>query len=319
MAKYRRDLPQLGGRLFLTDGGTETTLIFHEGLELPHFAAFDLLRTAPGTDALRRYFRTYAEIATRLGTGLILESATWRANPDWAGQLGYGSDALAHANREAIRLLEEVRDQYETEHVPIVISGCLGPRGDGYVPSAAMSEGEAEAYHLQQIETFEATAADMISAMTINYVSEGIGIVRAAERAGMPVVISFTLETDGCLPTGETLGSAIEAVDEATGGYASYYGINCAHPSHFQDRLDEAGAWRERIRSIRANASRRSHAELNESADLDAGDPAELATDYAGLTTRLGRLNVMGGCCGTDHRHVERIGEVCAALFCKNI
>ena len=319
MARYRNDLPQLDGRLFLTDGGIETTLIFHEGLELRQFAAFDLLRTPQGTAALGKYFRTYVDIARRFNTGLILESATWRANPDWGRQLGYGSDELAHANREAIRMLEQIRDQHDTAGAPIVISGCIGPRGDGYVPGAAMSAEEAEAYHLEQIATFASTTADMINGMTINYLNEGIGIVRAAKHVGMPVAISFTVETDARLPTGATLRSTIEAVDDATGGYASYYGINCAHPSHFQDLLDDEGTWVDRLRALRANASRKSHAELNESTDLDVGDPAELAADYASLTKRLTGLNVLGGCCGTDHRHLERIGSVCAPLFARTV
>ena len=315
MAKYRDHLPQLDGRLFLTDGGIETTLIFHDGLELPDFAAFHLLKTRNGEAALRKYFRSYAEIAKRFDTGLILESATWRASSDWGMRLGYTSATLVEANRRAIHLLEEVRDEYEMEPVPIVISGCLGPRGDGYVPTSVMSEDEAEAYHSEQVGTFARTSADMVCAITMNYVAEAVGIVRAARRADIPVAISFTVETDGRLPTGQTLRAAIEEVDEATAGFASYYAINCAHPTHFDDTVPDGGAWVERLRGLRANASRKSHAELNESSELDVGDPAELGMDYARLTKRLGRLNVMGGCCGTDHRHIEQIAEACAPLF----
>jgi S-methylmethionine-dependent homocysteine/selenocysteine methylase len=315
MAKYRENLPQLHGRLFLTDGGVETTLIFHDGLDLPHFAAFDLLKTPHGEAALRKYFRTYADIAERFGTGLILESATWRASADWGARLGYTSDELAEANRHAILLLEDVRDEYESEQLPVVISGCIGPRGDGYVPDTAMSEREAETYHRDQIETFAGTEADMTCAITMNYAAEAIGIVRAARHAGMPVAISFTVETNGYLPTGQTLKSAIEDVDRATDGYPSYYAINCAHPTHFEGVLADGGPWQHRLRAVRANASRKSHAELNESPDLDAGNPLELGADYARLTRQLPGLNVMGGCCGTDHRHIERIAEACVPLF----
>ena len=146
MARYRSNLPQLGGDLFLTDGGIETTLIFHEGLDLPEFAAFYLLRDESGTAALRKYFRTYAAIAARFDVGLILESATWRASADWGAKLGYSASALAEANRAAIRLLEEIRDEMPQSQ-PAVISGCIGPRGDGYIPSHAMTAREAEAYH----------------------------------------------------------------------------------------------------------------------------------------------------------------------------
>lgn len=315
MAHYRNALPQLGGGLYLTDGGIETTLIFHEGLELPDFAAFHLLRTPEGEAALHKYFRTYAEIARRFAAGLILESATWRASADWGVRLGYTSRKLADANRNAINLLEVVRTEYQSDKTPVVISGCVGPRGDGYVPEHMMSEQEAESYHCDQIELFADTAADMLCAVTMNYVQEAIGIVRAAQRAGMPVAISFTVETDGKLPTGQSLQDAIEQVDRTTAGYPCYYMINCAHPTHFQHVLAEGGVWLDRIRGLRANASRKSHAELNESPELDIGNPVELGADYAALRQRLTHLNVMGGCCGTDHRHVEEIANACTPLY----
>jgi homocysteine S-methyltransferase len=315
MTRYRKALPQLGGDFFLADGGIETTLIFLEGLELPDFAAFTLLQTPDGTAALEKYFSTYASLAKRFGTGLILESATWRASHDWGTKLGYGADALATANRKAIELLEEVRREFDTPSTPIVISGCLGPRGDGYVPDRAMSAAEAESYHGRQMEVFADTAADMASAITMNYAEEALGVARAARRAAMPVAISFTVETDGKLPTGDTLQSAIDEVDDATSGYPCYYMINCAHPTHFADAVAADEAWVKRIRGVRANASRMSHAELNESPTLDAGNPAELGKEYAELKGRLTELNVMGGCCGTDHRHIEQIAVACSPLF----
>jgi homocysteine S-methyltransferase len=311
MAKYRNSLPQLSDRLFLTDGGIETSLIFNEGLELPDFAAFHLLRTPEGAAALRKYFATYADIAKRHNAGLILESATWRASRDWGERLGYNAEELDDVNRRAISMLEEIRDEMETGTTPMVISGCIGPRGDGYVADKRMSADEAQRYHSAQMEVFAGSAADMTCAITMNYVEEALGIVRAAQAAEMPVAISFTVETDGNLPTGESLASAIDHIDEVTLAYPAYYMINCAHPTHFQHVLG-AGEWRQRIRGLRANASSRSHAELNEAPDLDAGDPDELAKQYAELRHSLTRLNVMGGCCGTDHRHVERIAEVCA-------
>ncbi len=315
MTRYRKALPQLGGDLFLTDGGIETTLIFLEGLELPDFAAFHLLQTADGEVALRKYFRTYATLAKRFGTGLILETATWRANADWGTKLGYTADALAAANRKAVSLLEEIRREFEPPRTPVVISGCLGPRGDGYVPHRAMSASDAESYHRKQMETFAGTAADMACAITMNYVEEALGVARAAQRASMPVAISFTVETDGKLPTGQALGSAIEQVDAETSKYPIYYMINCAHPTHFDNVVASGAPWLDRIRGLRANASRMSHAELNESAALDSGNPAELGTEYAGLKRQLKQLNVMGGCCGTDHRHVEQIAAACSPLF----
>jgi homocysteine S-methyltransferase len=312
MAKYRNSLPQLKNRFFLSDGGIETTLIFNEGLELPDFAAFHLMKDANGRKALRKYFETYTEIARRHKTGLILESQTWRANPDWGARLGYSAEELAAANRESIEMLEEIRREQESDSTPIVISGCLGPRGDGYIPTNAMSAEQAADYHSPQIETFAGTAADMVSAITMNYVEEGLGIALAAREAAMPVAISFTVETDGKLPTGDSLQSAIERVDSETSAYPAYYMINCAHPTHFAGVVEAGGKWRERIHGVRANASRRSHQELNEAPEVDAGDPDELAAEYAELRRSLTNLNVMGGCCGTDHRHIEKIAEVCA-------
>ena len=314
MNKYRHTLPQIGEDLFLTDGGIETTLIFHEGFDLPDFAAFHLLTTSAGRDALYKYFCTYALLARQYETGLILESATWRSSPDWGTRLGFTPESLAEINRSAIQLLWEIRKEFESERLPMVISGCVGPRGDGYVPDRVMSAQEAEAYHWDQIRTFSGTYADMVTAITMNYAEEAIGIAEASRKLGMPVAISFTLETDGNLPTGQTLKSAIEQVDASTSGYPAYYMINCAHPTHFEHVLAEGGKWTERIRGIRANASHRSHAELNEASDLDMGDPVELGKQYARLKRRLPHLTILGGCCGTDHRHLEQIAQACLPL-----
>jgi len=315
MISSRQRLPQLDGGWFLTDGGIETTLIFLEGLELPDFAAFDLLKRPEGETALRKYFRTYAALARKFGTGLILEAATWRANPDWAARLGYSRDGLAKANLRAIRLLEPIRDEFEDARTQVVISGCVGPRGDGYNPAFKMTESEAESYHGEQIGTFAASAADMVTAITMNYVEEAVGVARAAQSAGMPVVISFTVETDGNLVTGQSLKDAIATVDAATSGYPGYYMINCAHPTHFASVLTVGESWLERIRGLRTNASHKSHAELNESPELDSGNPVELGQEHARLMERLPRLNVIGGCCGTDHRHVEQIAMACSPRF----
>jgi len=310
MTKYRDSLPQLSNAFFLTDGGIETTLIFHEGLDLPHFAAFHLLKDKAGCEALRKYFRTYAALAKGYERGLVLESPTWRANPDWASKLGYGAETLAEANRKAIDLLCEIRDEFECEKTPMVISGCVGPRGDGYVPAEMMSMQDAQEYHGAQIGTFSGTAADLVTAITMNYVEEAIGIVRAARAFEMPVVISFTVETDGKLPTGEPLNNAIARVDSATGGAPAYYMINCAHPTHFEHVLATSEPGLRRIRGLRANASTQSHAQLNESTELDEGDPVALGRQHHELLSKL-KLNVIGGCCGTDHRHVEEICKAC--------
>ncbi|MFA5900372.1 MAG: homocysteine S-methyltransferase family protein [Hyphomicrobium sp.] len=312
MSKYRTALPQLGSRLFLTDGGLETTLIFHNGLELPHFASFALLRTLEGRKTLSDYFLPYIDIAHRSRMGFVLEAPTWRANTDWGAKLGYSSEALAAVNRAAIELMEELRLAHEQDQTPIVISGCIGPRGDGYVAGAEMTPVAAAEYHDEQIALLAGTQVDMISAFTMTNINEALGIVVAAERRGLPVAISFTLETNGLLPSGATLQEAIETVDDATGKYAAYYMINCAHPTHFRRTLEEGGTWIRRIRGIRANASKRSHAELDSAPDLDAGDPVELGHQYRDLLRACPQMRIFGGCCGTDHRHVAQIGSSCA-------
>jgi S-methylmethionine-dependent homocysteine/selenocysteine methylase len=239
----------------------------------------------------------------------VLESATWRASADWGTKLGYSTEQLRDVNQRAVALLHEIRAQHESPATPIVVSGCIGPRGDGYVVGEAMTAEEAEAYHATQIATFAGTAADLVTALTMTYVEEALGIVRAARAAGMPVVISFTVETDGRLPSGQALGEAIEQVDSATDGYAAYFMINCAHPSHFDAVLEPGAAWNDRVIGLRANASRLSHAELDEAEELDSGNPEELALEYVALRERLPRLTVLGGCCGTDHRHVDAMCE----------
>lgn len=315
MAKYRNHLPQLSSDLFLTDGGLETTLIFREGLDLPDFAAFNLLNYDAGYRALQHYFHTYVSIAKAYEVGFILESATWRANPDWGAKLGYSSAALAEMNHKAIALLHDIRQSSETKQSRMVISGCVGPRGDGYIPSDLMTADEAEHYHQAQIETFRDADADLVTAITMNYVEEAIGITRAAQSVGMPVVISFAVETDGKLPTGQSLKAATAQVDQATHQAPAYYMINCAHPNHFASALATSEPWLERIRGIRANASTKSHAELNEMETLDDGNPAELGSQYHELLDKLPHVNVLGGCCGTDHRHVEAICKACLPVF----
>ncbi len=309
--KYRHALPQLGGDLFLTDGGIETTLIYQEGLDLPYFAAFDLIRHASGRAALDRYFRSHAAVANDCRVGFILESATWRASTDWALKLGYTTEALRAANREALHLLHELRGELENPSTRMVVSGCIGPRGDGYRAEARMQPGEAAGYHALQAGTFAEAGADLVTATTMTYAEEAIGIVRAAGSVGLPVVVSFTTETDGRLPSGQALGAAIEQVDRETNAAPAYYMVNCAHPAHFSERLIPGAAWVGRLRGLRANASTRSHAELDACTELDSGDPAELAARYATLREQFPQMNVLGGCCGTDHRHIRAIGERC--------
>lgn len=311
MTQYRDALPQLGRELFLTDSGLETALIYNQGVDLPQFAAFPLLDDAEGMRRLRSYFASHAAIAAQAEVGFVLEAATWRANADWGALLGYDTQALDRLNRKAIDLLVEVRVQWATTNRSYPISGCLGPRDDGYTPGTMMTADAAHAYHRPQIATFADTPADLITAMTLTYPNEAIGIARAARDVEMPVVVSFTVETDGDLPDGSTLAAAIQAVDDATDAYPAYYMINCAHPSHFAPVLQPNAQWTDRIRAVRANASRKSHTELDEATELDSGNPVVFGREYADLRSRFPQLTILGGCCGTDLRHIEQIASTC--------
>jgi S-methylmethionine-dependent homocysteine/selenocysteine methylase len=294
--------------LTLTDGGLETTLVFHEGVELHDFAAFPLLDDADGRAMLRRYFLPFFALAREHGAVFQLDTPTWRANADWGARLGYDRAALERVNRDAVGFARELAAA-EAPDVDVRVIGVIGPRGDGYLVQERMTAEEAQAYHRDQVCAFATARADAVAAVTMTYADEAIGIVRAAVDESVPVVVSFTVETDGRLPDGSALRAAIEAVDAATGGAAAAFMVNCAHPTHFEHVLGDAGAWRERITGLRANASRMSHAELDAAGELDAGDPDDLAARYVELRHRLPQLTVLGGCCGTDQRHVEAIAS----------
>lgn len=309
-------LPNASSSLFLTDGGLETTLVFIHGFDLPYFAAFDLLKDEKGYRAIQDYYRSYLSIAAKFKTGFILESPTWRANPDWMEKIGYPSSALAEVNQEAVRLLLSLKEEFEESLPAILISGCIGPRGDGYNPENRMNIEEAQNYHSAQIGVFANTPVNLVSAITMNYAEEAIGIARAAEAANLPVVISFTVETDGKLPTGMSLREATELVDDSVTDKPLYYMINCAHPTHFMGQLlaGKEESWTKRIQGIRANASCKSHAELDESTELDRGNPQELGSEHQKLKEIFPHLNVFGGCCGTDEEHVQEIASQLKAV-----
>ena len=293
--------------LVLTDGGLETTLVFHEGIDLPHFAAFPLLDSADGRAVLRRYFEPFLSLAAEHGAGFQLDTPTWRANRDWGERLGYDRAALDRVNRDAVAFARELAAA--APDVDVRVNGVAGPRGDGYVVGERMTAAEAHEYHGDQVQSFAAAGADVVSAITMTYADEAIGLVRAAADAGVPAIVSFTIETDGRLPDGSALGDAIEAVDAATDGAAEAFMLNCAHPTHFESVVGRDGPWRERVHGLRANASTMSHAELDAAEELDAGDPGDLAARYLALRESLPRLTILGGCCGTDRRHVTAIAS----------
>jgi homocysteine S-methyltransferase len=312
MAQYRENLPQIGGNLFLADGGIETDLIFNRNIPIREFASHTLLSDVAGREAVRAYFRPFLDLARACGTGFVLDSQTWKAHLHWADALGATEDELRAANRESIAFIAQLRDECSSNAKPIVLNGIIGPRGDAYSPESGVAAHEAEQYHARQIGWLAETDVDMITATTFTQASEAVGFVRAAEAAGLPAVVSFTVEVDGSLPSGQPLGEAIDEVDQATGSSAAYFMVNCAHPDHFFHEIRDA-AWARRLRGIRCNASRRSHAELDASETLDAGNPSELGQAYAALRRRMPWLNVFGGCCGTDLRHVNEIARAVTA------
>jgi S-methylmethionine-dependent homocysteine/selenocysteine methylase len=306
MPLYRNALPQLDGSLFLTDAGLETDLIFNHGIEIRAFAAHTLLPDPQAMALVERYFEGFLALAADLNTGFILDTVTWRAHSHWSAELGETAAELREANERAVAFAAGLREKSANAR-PIVLNGVIGPRGDAYRPDRRISADDAERYYAEQLGWLAATEVDMVTALTFNQAGEAVGLVQAARAAGLPVVVSFTVETDGRLPDGQPLDEAIALVDAETAGGAAYFMVNCAHPDHFADEL--GGAWAQRIRGIRANASRRSHAELDEASELDAGDPDELGKDYAELLRRLPWLNVFGACCGADLRHGNSIAR----------
>lgn len=311
-----KNIPRNGnpfnGGFYLTDGGLETSLIYHYGFDLPHFASFEMLTHAEGRKALTDYYLHYLALARGYQLNFVLETPTWRASSDWGYKMGYSDREMQHINELAVSFTRGLQKQASEFSVHALLSGNIGPRGDGYQVEKTMTAAEAEAYHSPQIRAFAQEKVDLVTALTLNYSDEAIGITEAAKAQSVPVAISFTVETDGRLPNGETLQEAIDRTDRETGSYAVHFMINCAHPGHFKTVLAENGAWKYRIRGIRANASTKSHAELDESETLDAGDKCLLASDYRELMHLLPELKVIGGCCGTDHSH---IGLICEELF----
>ncbi len=292
----------------LTDGGLETSLVFLQGIDLPLFAAFPLVQRADGRAALRAYWEPYLALAREKAVPFVVDTATWRANPDWAAQLGYDEAALREVNRSAAQLAHELAGDPD---VDATVNGVVGPRGDGYVVGEVMSSEQAADYHTVQVAALAEAGVEHVTAVTFTYPQEAVGLVAAADAAGVSATVSFTVETDGRLPSGDSLREAVEAVDRETGGRPRGYLVNCAHPTHVEAGLDE-GAWLDRLTGLRANASTMSHAELDAAEELDDGDPVDLARRYRDLRDRLPALELLGGCCGTDHRHLRAISDACA-------
>jgi homocysteine S-methyltransferase len=308
MSQYRQNLPQLSGGLYLADGGIETDLIFNQGIDIRAFAAHTLLPDPVGRKAMSDYFRSFLALAREFDTGFILDSQTWKAHLHWAEELGATEDELREANHESIAFISGLRREYSDNSGPVILNGIIGPTADAYAPEDRIGAGAAENYHARQIGWLAETEVDMVTGTTFPRSDEAAGLVRAAQTAGLPAVVSFTVETDGRLPTGQPLADAIHLVDDSTAGAAAYFMVNCAHPDHFFHVLDDAD-WARRILGLRCNASRLSHAELDACEVLDDGDPEEFGAQYREVLQAMPWIRIVGGCCGSDLRHIGRVAR----------
>ncbi|WP_299367754.1 homocysteine S-methyltransferase family protein [uncultured Tateyamaria sp.] len=296
-------LPHLSSERYLLWEGNGTDLIFNRGVDMPGFASFPLLANPDTRAVLAQQLTEFLRLAQDLGRPCIVGTHTWQANPARAGRLGYSRAALDDINREAALFLRETVAASGNNRV--LCSGLVGPRDDPYADAIPMGVEEARVYHTPQIAQFQGAGLDFIGAFTLNKPKEAAGLAVAAREAGLPVVLSLVVETDGRLANGQTLDDAIAEIDRLSDTAPAYFMVNCAHPSHIAPGL----TGNPRLRGLIVNASRCSHAELDEATELDAGDPAELGREMAALLADNPHVRVFGGCCGTDLRHINQMSE----------
>ncbi len=305
-------------KFYLSDGGLETWLLFTKKIALREFAAFELHRSPQAEAVLWEYFRPYIDLAIEVEAGFVFTACTWRAQPQWGAKLGYSQSEILDLNERAVRSLEQFVEREWSPHRPrswAMVQACVGSRDDAYRAQADRIIEEFRTYHFPQLKALKDSGVERIAAMTQSSVEEAVGITQACQELAVPLILSFTVETNGRIPAGESLEEAIEIVDDATGSYPTSYMINCAHPDHFGPHLPEKSAVLQRIEGVRANASKKSHQELDSSEILDSGDPVELAEKYSDLMAQLPQLRVFGGCCGTDISHIRKIAHACLPHF----
>ncbi|POF32988.1 homocysteine S-methyltransferase family protein [Roseibium marinum] len=296
------------GRYYLTEGGTETEIMYKWGFELPEFAMFPLLEKRKSADVIRGMYRRYLDVVARYGHSALIGGFDYRASPDWGAKLGYSASALAEANLRSIQFLKDVAAEYEADIPSMLFSGYVGPRGDAYGLNMSVTEESAEEYHSVQIETLARAGVDLVWALTFNNPAEAIGVVRAARRLNLPVAVSFSLDSTHRLKSGFPLSRAIAIVDEATNGYPAFYSLNCSHPQEFEPALEDWN-WTSRLRSIRPNAAKMDKIALCKLGHLEEGDPEELGRLMADVFRRHPHMDIWGGCCGTGHVHLEEIAR----------
>jgi len=301
--------PRLENKFYLTEGGSETEILYKWSFELPEFAMFTLLDDPEADNVIRGMFRRYFDVAAEHGTAMLLNGHDYRASPDWGAKLGYSSEDLRNVQHRVIRFLDDLRAEYADRVSDVYIAACIGPRGDAYGTGGDISADESEDYHSVQLHNLDGTAADMAVAATFNNVPEAIGVIRAANSIGIPIGVSLTLTPEGRLRSGPSLREAIETIDEASGGGAVWFGTNCAHPVEFEPALADAGPWLERLRYIRPNAAKMDKIALCSLGHLEDGDPVELGQQMGEVARRFPRVDILGGCCGTDERHLSQIAQ----------
>ena len=302
----KKKLPQLQGRNMTCGGGFETWLQYVDGFTLRHFCAFELLNDERGVACLTDYHRKLVEAAVENGFGVINEGLHYRASRDWGELIGFSKEALEEINIRGIEFYKDFAREYDSPETPMIVGGVIGPRGDAYNVGRTPDAAEAEDYHSEQILTFKKAGADVVTAATFSSIEEATGLARAAKSADMPVVISFFVARGGKLKGGETLEEAISAVDAATESAPAYYMINCTHPSEFTPGLTD-GDWTRRLGGFMPNAVAMETLDLCKLGHLEDGDPEELGGQMADLARRFPHINVWGGCCGTDGRHIGQI------------
>lgn len=299
---------QQEGRFYLTEGGTETELMYKYGFELPQFAMFPLLGNPRAVSKMREMFRSYLEVAAKHKICALMGGLDYRASPDWGELLGYSPEGLAEANLRSIEFLKEIAGEYASEIPEILIQGLIGPRGDAYVRNETITENEAEDYHSVQLETLKKADVDLALAITFNNVPESVGVARAAAKVGVPLAISLTLDITSKLNSGPSLSEAITTIDKETNQYPEFYSINCSHPLEYEPAI-EPGDWVNRVRGVRPNASRTDKMALCQIGHLEEGDPMELGELCGDLARRYPHMDIWGGCCGTWSSHLDEIAR----------
>ncbi len=308
--RVNSSLPAAGsGEYFLTEGGTETEIMYRHGFELPEFAMFPLLDTPKAVRALRSIFRAHLDVAAEFGLSFLLTGLDYRASPDWGAKLGYSPQALSDANMQSIEFLREISEGYEGQIPRLLIGGCLGPRGDAYGLNQNITAESAEDYHAVQLETLKKSGVDFAVAATFNNVPEAVGVSRAAARIGVPLFVSLTLDSTHRLKSGPSLGDAITEIDALAGEAApEFYLLNCSHPLEYEPALDD-GKWIKRLRGVRPNASKMEKIALCKLGHIEDGNPVELGEQIGDLSYRYTHMDIFGGCCGTGDSHLREIAK----------